>query len=66
VSGKTNTLKAKISRNEQLIIIFEVVLYKVDRYQTKPQRSDRGPRSELQQNSPKQQWKRETKRGGEN
>jgi len=51
VSGKTNTLKAKISRNEQLIVIFEVVLYKVDRYQTKPQRSDRGPRSELQQNS---------------
>lgn len=28
-------MKAKISRNEQLIIIFEVVLYKVDCYQNK-------------------------------
>lgn len=31
------------NKNEQLIIIFEVVLYKVDRHQTKPQRSGRGP-----------------------
>lgn len=52
MSGKTNTLKAKISRNEQLIIIFEVVLYKVDCYQTKPQWSGRGPRSGLQWNIP--------------
>jgi len=61
VSGKTNTLKAKISRNEQLIIIFEVVLYKVDCYQTKPQRSGRGPRSELRWNFPTAMEKRNEK-----
>lgn len=53
--------KNKISRKEELVVFFffQNVLYKVDRHQTKPQRSGRGPL---------RQWEGETKwergRGG--
>jgi len=59
VSGETNTLKAKISRNEQLIIIFEVVLYKV----TKQNLSDQADHAASCSGTFQQQWKGERRRG---
>lgn len=38
--GKTDTLKAEISRNEQLIVIFEVILYKVTKQTLSDQAED--------------------------
>jgi len=63
VSGETNTLKAKISRNEQLIIIFEVVLYKVDLLPNKTSVIRQRTMQRAAVEHSQQQWKRETKKG---